>query len=38
MTINQQIKTTIKKSLQTIQKKNVNKTEQILHVTNGHKK
>ena len=38
MAINQQIKTTIKKSLQTIQKKNVNKTEHILHVTKEDKK
>lgn len=38
MTIDQQIKTTIKKSLQIIQKKNVNKIEQILHLTKEDKK
>lgn len=38
MIINQQIKTTIKNSLHTIQKKNVDKTKHILYLTKESKK
>jgi hypothetical protein len=38
MTINQQIKKTVKKSLDTIQKKNINDGKNILHLTKEHKK